>query len=97
VKAVETIDSCARRVVEAGRSKGYSFLITADHGNADKAINADGSPNTAHTTNLVPLFLIDDRSFRLRDGILADLAPTVLELLNIEKPAEMTGSSLLVH
>jgi len=76
---------------------GGTLLITADHGNADKAINADGSPNTAHTTNLVPLFLIDDRSFRLRDGILADLAPTVLELLNIEKPAEMTGSSLLVH
>jgi 2,3-bisphosphoglycerate-independent phosphoglycerate mutase len=95
VKAVETIDSCAQRVVEAGRANGYSFLITADHGNADKARNADGSPNTAHTTNPVPLFLIDPRNFHLRDGILADLAPTVLDLMGLEKPAEMTGSSLL--
>jgi 2,3-bisphosphoglycerate-independent phosphoglycerate mutase len=96
VKAVETIDGCAKRVVEAGRANGYSFLITADHGNADKAVNPDGSPNTAHTTNPVPVFLIDDRPYTLRDGILADVAPTVLELLGIEKPAEMTGSSLLV-
>ncbi|MBK8615044.1 MAG: 2,3-bisphosphoglycerate-independent phosphoglycerate mutase [Flavobacteriales bacterium] len=97
VKAVETIDGCARRVVEAGRKNGYSFLITADHGNADKAVNPDGSPNTAHTTNPVPVFLIDDRPFGLRNGVLADLAPTVLDLMGIEKPAEMTGSSLLVR
>ena len=96
VKAVETIDGCAKRVVEAGRKNGYSFLITADHGNADKAVNPDGSPNTAHTTNPVPVFLIDDRPYRLRNGVLADLAPTVLELMGIEKPVEMTGSSLLV-
>ncbi len=97
VKAVETIDACARRVVEAGRAKGYSFLITADHGNADKAVNPDGSPNTAHSTNPVPVFLIDERPYRLHDGILADVAPTVLDLMGIEKPAEMTGSSLLVR
>lgn len=97
VKAVETIDGCARQVVEAGRAHGYSFLITADHGNADKARNPDGSPNTAHTTNPVPVFLIDDRGFRLRDGILADVAPTVLELMGLDRPAEMTGRSLLVR
>ena len=97
VKAVEMIDGCAKRVVEAGRRNGYSFLITADHGNAEKAVNPDGSPNTAHTINPVPVFLIDDRSFGIRNGVLADLAPTVLELMDIEKPAEMTGSSLLVH
>ncbi len=96
VKAVETIDACARRVVEAGRANGYAFLITADHGNADKALNPDGSPNTAHTTNPVPVFLIDDRGRRLRDGILADVAPTVLDLMGLERPAEMTGRSLLV-
>jgi 2,3-bisphosphoglycerate-independent phosphoglycerate mutase len=96
VKAVCTIDDCARRVVEAGRAHGYSFLITADHGNADKAVNPDGSPNTAHTTNPVPVFLLDDRPWKLRDGILADVAPTVLELMGLPQPAAMTGRSLLV-
>lgn len=96
VKAVETTDACARQVVEAGRQRGYSFVIIADHGNADKAINPDGTPNTAHTTNPVPLFVIDDRPIRLRDGVLADVAPTILDLMGMEKPAEMTGSSLLV-
>lgn len=95
VKAVETTDACARRVVEAGRAKGWSFIIIADHGNADKAVNPDGSPNTAHTTNPVPVFLIDDRPWKLRNGVLADVAPTLLELMGMEKPAEMTGSSLL--
>jgi 2,3-bisphosphoglycerate-independent phosphoglycerate mutase len=97
VKAVETTDSCAQQVVEAGRALGYSFMIIADHGNADKALNPDGTPNTAHSTNPVPVIVLDDRSFTLRDGILADVAPTLLELLDMEKPAEMTGSSLLVH
>ncbi|HNK42443.1 MAG TPA: 2,3-bisphosphoglycerate-independent phosphoglycerate mutase, partial [Flavobacteriales bacterium] len=96
VKAVETVDACARRVVEAGRDRGWSFVIIADHGNADKAVNPDGSPNTAHTTNPVPIILLDDRDRLLRDGVLADVAPTLLELMGIEKPVEMTGSSLLV-
>lgn len=95
VKAVETTDACARRVVEAGRARGWSFIIIADHGNADKALNPDGSPNTAHTTNPVPVFVLDDRPWKLRDGVLADVAPTLLDLMGIEKPAEMTGSSLL--
>ncbi len=95
--AVETTDRCAAQVVEAGRRKGYSFVIIADHGNADKAVNADGSPNTAHTTNPVPVIVLHDTHVQLRHGILADIAPTVLELMGMEKPVEMTGSSLIVH
>jgi 2,3-bisphosphoglycerate-independent phosphoglycerate mutase len=95
VKAVETTDRCARRVVEAGRAKGWSFVIIADHGNADKAVNPDGTPNTAHTINHVPVIVLDDRPWKLHDGVLADVAPTILELMGMEKPAEMTGSSLL--
>jgi 2,3-bisphosphoglycerate-independent phosphoglycerate mutase len=95
VKAVETIDDCARRVAEIGRAKGYSFVIIADHGNADKAINPDGTPNTAHTTNPVPVIVLDDRNWTVRNGILADVAPTILHLMGMEKPAEMTGSSLI--
>ena len=94
VRAVETVDSCVRRVVEAGKVKGYSFLITADHGNADFMVNYDGSPNTAHTTNPVPLFLLDTEYSRLRNGRLCDLAPTILKLMHLDIPAEMTGSVL---
>ncbi len=97
VKAVEVADECARRVVDAGREHGYSFVIIADHGNADQALNADGTPNTAHSTNPVPIHLIDPRPFKLRSGILADVAPTILDLMDMEKPAEMTGSSLLMR
>ena len=95
VKAVETTDACARRVVEAGLAKGYSFIIIADHGNADKAVNPDGTPNTAHTINPVPVFVLDDRPWEIRDGVLADVAPTLLELMGVEQPPEMTGRSLL--
>jgi 2,3-bisphosphoglycerate-independent phosphoglycerate mutase len=97
VKAVETTDHCVQQVVRTGRANGYSFVIIADHGNADKALNADGSPNTAHSTNPVPVIVVDQRSFGLRSGILADVAPTILDLMGMEKPAEMTGSSLLVR
>ncbi len=96
VKAVEATDRCAEQVVRTGVAHGYSFVIIADHGNADKALNPDGTPNTAHSTNPVPVIVVDDRSFTLRSGILADVAPTVLHLMGIEKPAEMTGSSLIV-
>jgi 2,3-bisphosphoglycerate-independent phosphoglycerate mutase len=95
VKAVETTDACTQRVVEAGLAKGWSFVIIADHGNADKAINPDGSPNTAHTTNPVPVFVLSDQKATLRNGILADVAPTLLDLMGIDKPVEMTGSSLI--
>lgn len=96
VKAVEVTDACARKVVEAGRAKGYAFVIIADHGNADKALNPDGSPNTAHSMNPVPMFVLDDRPWKLRKGILADVAPTVLQLMGLSQPPEMTGGSLLV-
>lgn len=96
VKAVETVDSCVKEIVECGLQNGYSFLITADHGNADFMINDDGTPNTAHTTNPVPLFLIEKtQTHKLKNGILADLAPTVLKLMNVQAPSEMTGQSLL--
>ncbi|MBV6403868.1 MAG: 2,3-bisphosphoglycerate-independent phosphoglycerate mutase [Flavobacteriales bacterium] len=95
VKAVETTDTCLGRVVDAGRAAGYSFVIIADHGNADKALNPDGSPNTAHSTNPVPIVLVDDRRWTLRDGILADVAPTLLQLMGLPQPAQMTGRSLV--
>ena len=97
VKAVETTDACLKEVVEAGREQGYAFVVIADHGNADLARNADGSPHTAHTTNPVPVFVLADGVASVRDGILADVAPTVLDLMGVEQPAEMTGRSIIVR
>lgn len=94
VKAVETTDRCLQQVVETGLSCGYSFIVIADHGNADFAVNDDGSPNTAHTTNPVPVWVIDEHIQSVRDGILADVAPTVLRILGIEKPIEMNRTAL---
>ncbi len=96
-KAVQVIDGCARKVVEAGREAGYSIVIIADHGNADRAVNPDGTPNTAHSLNPVPVIVLDEQVKEIRDGILADVAPTILDLMGMEKPAEMTGSSLIVR
>jgi 2,3-bisphosphoglycerate-independent phosphoglycerate mutase len=95
IKALETVDSCLQRVVEAGLKQQYSFIIIADHGNAEYMINADGSPNTAHTTNPVACILIDPRYLKLRNGRLADIAPTLLDLMQIPIPSEMTGKSLV--
>ena len=96
VKAVETTDACAQAVVEAALAAGYASIIIADHGNAEFMRNADGSPNTAHTTNLVPCILADnDYRGTLAAGKLGDLAPTILELMGVPQPAEMTGLSLL--
>ena len=95
-KAVSAVDACARTVVEAAREAGYEVVQIADHGNADNAVNADGSPNTAHSLNPVPVVVVSDRVAALRNGSLADVAPTVLELMGVEPPAEMTGKSLLV-
>ncbi len=95
VKAVETVDACLKRVVEAGIKSNYSFIIIADHGNADCAINPDGSPNTAHTLNPVPCILIDSCYKKIKNGRLADLAPTLLTLMGIEIPGEMTGEVLV--
>ncbi len=95
VKAVETVDTCAEAVVKAGQKNGYSFIIIADHGNADFMINEDGTPNTAHTTNLVPCILIDEDYKNIKDGKLGDIAPTILKMLNINPPKEMTGDILI--
>lgn len=96
VKAVETVDGCLKEVVEAGLKKNYEFLIIADHGNADFALNADGSPNTAHSLNPVPAVLVSkEKGLTIKDGILADVAPTILRRLGISSPIEMTGQSLV--
>lgn len=95
VKAVEATDSCLKQVVETGKANDYSFVVIADHGNADMAVNQDGSPNTAHTTNPVPVVVFSEKVNAVKNGILADVAPTVLDLMGIEKPIEMTGSSLI--
>jgi 2,3-bisphosphoglycerate-independent phosphoglycerate mutase len=95
VKAAETADACTKAVVETGIKHGYSFIIIADHGNADYMINEDGSPNTAHTTNLVPCIVIDSDVKQVKDGKLGDIAPTILQILGIPIPAEMTGNVLV--
>lgn len=96
IKAVETVDGCLKQVVEAGLKNDYSFVIIADHGNAEKNINEDGSPNTAHTVNPVPCFVIDSKVTQIKHGKLGDIAPTLLHLMNIKQPDEMTGNSLVV-
>lgn len=95
VKAVETADRCAKQVVDCGLKVGYSFIIIADHGNAEFMINDDGSANTAHTTNLVPCILIDDFYQSIADGKLGDIAPTLLKIMGLSIPAEMTGNPLV--
>jgi len=97
VSAVETIDQCAQKVVQAGIDNGYSLVIIADHGNADNAINEDGTPNTQHSLNPVPCIVIDaeSKTSQVKDGILADVAPTLLQLMGIAQPSEMTGKSLI--
>ena len=94
-KAVRTVDECAGDVARAARANGYDVIIIADHGNADFAVNPDGSPNTAHSLNPVPLYLISNRYRSVSRGILADVAPTVLTMMGIPVPQEMTGKSLV--
>ncbi|OQY95748.1 MAG: phosphoglycerate mutase (2,3-diphosphoglycerate-independent) [Sphingobacteriales bacterium UTBCD1] len=96
IKAVETVDKCVGRIVTAGLENGYTIFLTADHGNADYMVNADGSPNTAHTKNLVPFFIIDNNwKGDIRPGKLGDIAPTILTMMNIPVPKEMTGDILI--
>ncbi len=95
VRAVETVDTCLKEVIECGRELGYEFLVIADHGNADFAINPDGSPNTAHSLNPVPVVLVTQDKVKLRSGILADVAPTILNRLGISQPKAMSGRTLV--
>ena len=94
-KAVKYIDSAVGEVVRTARANGYTVLITADHGNADNAVNADGTPNTAHSLNEVQFIVVDDDIKEVKDGRLADIAPTMLKLMGIAQPAEMTGEALV--
>lgn len=94
-KAVVAVDECVGAVVDAARSKGYDILIIADHGNADKALNEDGSPNTAHSLNPVPCILVSEDYKSVKEGILADVAPTLLTIMGMDIPGEMTGKVLI--
>jgi 2,3-bisphosphoglycerate-independent phosphoglycerate mutase len=95
VKAAETVDQCVERIVKAALANDYTIFLTADHGNADYMVNEDGSPNTAHTMNPVPFFIIDKNwNGKIKPGKLADIAPTILKMMNITIPKEMTGEIL---
>lgn len=94
-KAVETVDSCLKEVITEGLKNNYAFIVIADHGNADFAINADGTPNTAHSLNPVPVVLVGTEYKKIAKGILADVAPTILQIMGIDQPDEMTGNSLI--
>ena len=94
--AVEVIDQCMNEIVETARKMGYETIITADHGNADHALNEDGTPNTTHSVNPVPfIYVTENRKAKVRDGILADVAPSILHILDLEQPEEMTGKCLI--
>ncbi len=96
-KAVTAVDNCVRDVIETAKAAGYEAIIIADHGNADNAINPDGTPNTAHSLNPVPfIYVTDNNSATVKDGRLADVAPSILHILGLEQPAEMTGENLIV-
>ena len=95
VKACETVDHCSKEVINSGLKNGYTTLLIADHGNCETMMNPDGSPHTAHTTNPVPIVLIDKELKLINNGVLGDIAPTILELIGLEQPKEMTRKSLL--
>ena len=98
IKAVETVDTCVERVVTSGLANGYTIFLTADHGNADYMINEDGSPNTAHTLNPVPFFIIDKTwKEKIQPGKLGDIAPTILTMMELPIPKEMTGEVLTLQ
>ena len=95
IKACEAVDKCVEKVITAAIANDYTVLVIADHGNCETMINPDGSPNTAHTTNPVPFILVDKEIKKVKDGVLGDIAPTILDLMGVAKPAVMTQNSLL--
>lgn len=97
IKACESVDQCAQAVIETALEKGYVSIVIADHGNCETMINPDGTPNTAHTTNPVPVILVDPEKKKINAGVLGDIAPTILDLLEIPKPKIMTRKSLIHH
>ncbi len=96
IKACETVDSCAQSIIKVALEQNYTTLVIADHGNCETMVNPDGSPNTAHTTNPVPIILVDNQKRSIASGVLGDLAPTILDLMDIEQPKKMTQKSLLL-
>ena len=95
-KAVKAVDDCVKEVVEAAKATDYETIIIADHGNADNAINADGTPNTAHSLNPVPfIYVTANKNAKVENGILADVAPSILHIMGLEQPKEMTGKNLI--
>jgi 2,3-bisphosphoglycerate-independent phosphoglycerate mutase len=95
IKACEAVDKCVKEVIEAALENNYTTIVIADHGNCETMINPDGSPNTAHTTNPVPIIMVDKDRIEIKDGVLGDIAPTILDLMGIQKPKVMTQNSLL--
>ncbi len=94
-KAIAAVDICLKEVIEAAKANGYEAIVIADHGNADNAVNADGSPNTAHSLNPVPFVWVTERKGEVKDGVLADVAPSLLKLMGVAQPADMTGKCLI--
>jgi 2,3-bisphosphoglycerate-independent phosphoglycerate mutase len=95
IKAIETVDNSARQIIEVGLKNNYAFIVISDHGNADFTINSDGTPNTEHSKNPVPCFAIGTGFNTIENGILADVAPTILHIMGIKIPEEMTGNILV--
>jgi 2,3-bisphosphoglycerate-independent phosphoglycerate mutase len=95
IQACEAVDQCVDKVITAALANNYTTIVIADHGNCETMINPDGSPNTAHTTNPVPIILVDKDLNKIENGVLGDIAPTILELMGVTKPDAMTGHSLL--
>ena len=95
-KAVVAIDDCVRDTVEAAKANGYEVIIIADHGNADHALNADGTPNTAHSLNPVPfVYVTENKDAKVENGVLADVAPSILHIMGMPQPKEMNGNNLI--
>ena len=95
IKACEAVDICVKDVVTTALQHGYTTLIIADHGNCETMINPDGTPNTAHTTNPVPFIVVDKENIPVKNGVLGDIAPTILKLMGIQKPTVMTDNELI--
>ena len=95
IKACETVDQCLERIISCLKSYNYSSVVIADHGNAEKMKNKDGSIHTAHTLNMVPIVVVNKDIINVKNGRLADVAPTILKLMRLEKPLEMSGFSLI--
>jgi 2,3-bisphosphoglycerate-independent phosphoglycerate mutase len=95
-KAVVAVDNCVKDVIEAAKATGYEAIIIADHGNADNAINSDGTPNTAHSLNPVPfVYVTENKDAKVENGILADVAPSILKIMGMPQPADMDGKCLI--